>query len=150
MLLNKIKDSAISQGDLVLIIHNTKPLKSGFWRKLREGDAGNNTIFYVLEKPLHKNFDMKASELSSSRTEKGFFVMKDTTVKNDYDKKYNIIADVRGTDAMKLVMDDYDLNSIDLDSKNVKITDDFMKFMEIYNAANKKVSTLESVAMNCI
>ena len=151
-----IKETTIAQGDLVLIINNERPKKSGFWRKIREGKSDDKIIYYILEKPLHKDFDIDDEELSHTHKEKGCFVMKDYTLKNEsYEKfntgyKYNILADIRGVDAVKLVMSDYKLSEIDTESKNVRFTSDFVELMKYYNPSKTRVNQLEEIANSFI
>ena len=148
-MVGEIRESAIAQGDLVLIINNERPTKSGFWRKMREGETADNKVYYILEKPIHKDFDTNDKDLKHTHKENGLFVMKGTTMRYDANK-YNILADIRGTDVVKLVQDNYSLDSIDINSSNVKYTKDFIEFLEIYKRVNKPVRALELVATNYI
>lgn len=143
-MLERIKEKSIAQGDLVLIINNVRPKKSGFWRKIREGKSGDKNIYYILEKPLHKNFNIEDEELKKTHIENGLFVMKSSTVSFD-SCKYNILLDIRGTDAVDLVINNYDLNSINLKSHNVEYTSDFVEFMKFYNKNNIK-NKLQEIA----
>lgn len=106
--MDSLRESAISQGDLVFIVHHTKPEKSGWWRKIRRGHSSRGDIIYILECPVHQNFCLDHPSIKQSRVEFGFCAMTDICVKDGIDNdKYSIILDTRGFAATVVVTNDY-------------------------------------------
>lgn len=148
-----IKDRHIAQGDLVFINHITKPTKTGWWRKLRIGEAKNNVVMYVLEKPMHKDYNFE-TELINCHTENGLCVMAPKTLTegiDGYKPKYEILAYVRGYDAVNLVKENYDLGSkiftcLFEDEQNVIVTKKFLELRKHYAAKEERCSEMESLA----
>lgn len=157
MKVSEIKESKVSQGALVFIYHKTKPYKTGWWRKIREGNTDNRTIYYILEKPMHKGYTLdKASE--NSHEEKGLCVMLDRTLKQGVDdNKYEIMAEVRGVDCVNLTLNDYDLTYLlreyrslehSILTDNVTVTSDFIELVEYYSP--KPVNKLAQLAQELV
>lgn len=70
----QISESNVPQGALCFIKHNTKPYKTGWYRKLRllpTTEMSVDKVAYILERPVHKSYFSKSSE-ELSRTEQGF------------------------------------------------------------------------------
>lgn len=155
---NFIKECKVSQGDLVFIFHKTKPYKSGWWRKIREGSSENNKIYYILEKPMHKGFNIDIASVNS-HSEKGLCVMTDKTLKSGIEyNKYEIMADVRGVDCVLLSANNYNLTNlinsntdyIDENRDNIVITERFKSLLQLYNPQKTKVSDIEVLAGDLI
>lgn len=134
--LNDLK-RGITRGDLVFIINTEKPLKTGWYRVVLECEAEKNEIVLVFEKPVHKNFKKTDNSLVHSRMVKGVFLMKKTTLMFDDTSKYKTIAVVSGVDTVLLQNNSYDITSINQYSKNVEVTEDFVKLVEIYKSKNE-------------
>lgn len=108
MRVGKIGEGAIAQGDLILMLHNEKPCKSGWWRKVRQGETGNNSVLYILEKPLHKDFSLNHPDVRNSRVEFDFCAIKSTTLREGIDGgKYTVMMDVRGFAQAFVMKHDY-------------------------------------------
>ena len=137
---DEIREVNVAQGDLVFIFHKEKPYKTGWWRKVREGSSKNNLIYYVLEKPMHKDFDT-TTDLQAHK-ELNLYVMRDSTIKW-YEKhksnKYEIMADIRGvhnvflsTRGCRLVdILYYASYEVDEDKDDVIITKRFKKLLDL-------------------
>lgn len=140
---DEIRESKVAQGDLVFIYHKIKPYKTGQWRKIREGSTKNNVLYYILEKPMHKNFNINAEINSASHTELGLCVMKSSTIRycevNNIDK-YEIMADIRGVHSVFITKRGYHLANVlynssyemNEDQDDVIITKRFKKLIDIY------------------
>jgi hypothetical protein len=154
---DNIRESSIAQGDLVFIYHKTKPSKTGWWRKIREGSTDNKTIYYILEKPMHKDFDIKY-EIETTHTENGFCVMTDKTLKEGEHYKYEILADIRGSHNILLSSNGYKLNDnmflqksiIPEDKDNVIVTNKFIELIKLYKPQKKKISEIENLVENLL
>lgn len=136
---NKIKDT-IKMRDLVLIVNTEKPLKTGWYRLLIEDEGENKEQVLVFEKPLHKDFDDEDKSLVHSRKIKGVFLMKLSTLMHDKNSKYIVYARVRGIDSVILQRKNYSILSIDLWSKNVDFTNDFVSLISIYKTREQNNS----------
>lgn len=154
---NEIREVNVAQGDLVFIYHKEKPYKTGWWRKVREGSSKNNLIYYVLEKPMHKDFDNTAD--LQAHKELNLYVMKDSTIKwcEKYKpNKYEIMADIRGIHNVFVSTRGYRLvdvlyyasNNITEDKNNVIITKRFKKLIELYTP--NKISDIEILSKQLI
>lgn len=156
---DEIRESKVAQGDLVFIHHKIKPYKTGWWRKIREGSTKNNVLYYILEKPMHKNFDINIEISSASHTELGLCVMKSSTIRycesNNIDK-YEIMADIRGVHSVFITNRGYHLidvlhkssYNVDEDKDNVIITKRFKKLIELYTP--NKTSDIEILSKQLI
>lgn len=151
---DEIRESKVNQGDLVFIYHKTKPYKTGWWRKIREGSTKNDLIYYILEKPMHKDFNIENEINSVSHTELGLCVMKSSTIR--YCAKYEIMADIKGVNSVFLTTRGYHLAdvlykssyNIDEIKDNVIITERFKKLLDLY--IPKKVSDIELLSKELI
>ena len=156
---DEIRESKVNQGDLVFIYHKTKPYKTGWWRKIREGSTKNDLIYYILEKPMHKDFNIENEINSASHTELGLCVMKNSTIRycaaNGIDK-YEIMADIKGVHSVFLSTRGYHLADvlyksnydIDEDKDNVIITKRFKKLIDLY--LPKKTGDIEILSTELI
>lgn len=87
---NYIKPIEIPQGSLVFIFHHKKPMKTGWWRKIRRTAASKETdCIYILEKSFEKNFSKNADQIKNSRVEHGIICMNENTVKLNDIEEYN-------------------------------------------------------------
>lgn len=147
-----INENKVYQGDLILMIHKDHPTKSGWWRKIR--DSKLKDVYYILERPIHKKYNINDEDLKETHQEDGCFIIKANTIsyeqKRGDKEKYNIILSVRGTDTIKLMYNNYNFNWVDLNSNNVSYTKDFVEFLNSYNKRFKEDNILESIANNCI
>ncbi|MGL6184757.1 MAG: hypothetical protein ACRC1T_05195 [Clostridium chrysemydis] len=149
---NFISERRIYQGDLILMIHKEHPTKSGWWRKIRDRELKD--IYYILEKPIHKEYDLASEDLKETHQENNCFVVKANTISYEQKygdiEKYDILLSIRGTDAVNLVIKNYDFNCVDINSNNVDCTKGFIEFLEYYNKRYNKNNILKQVANNCI
>lgn len=143
-----IKNKDVVLGDLALIIHNNKPEKSGWWRKLNS----KGEEVYVLEKPIHKNYKNKIQEFidSKSRFEDGYFVMKESTLSYDENRNnprtFNIIANVSGVYSVGFAALGYDTEK--MDTSSINFTNDFTRFLSYITGESPKVDIIEIVGSN--
>jgi hypothetical protein len=147
-----IGEKYINQGNLTFIIHNEKPVKSGWWRKVRNKEE----VIYILERPVHKDFSLEHPDVKESRIEHGVCVMKANTLSygQNVNNKFNVLASASGL-AQYIIMSNNYLQNIDNDvwekliKENITITDDFEKLFKIY--FNKKsANDIEELARNMI
>ena len=98
MEVNKICEDNISLGDLVFILHKEKPVKNGWWRKVRCGKLNNRNIIYILEKPIHKDFSLSHKDVRDSRIEHGMCIMKQNSLSYGINviKKFDILINAKG------------------------------------------------------
>lgn len=150
-MLGKIEEQYIHQGDLVFLVNTEKPLKTGFYRKVRDYSS-TEEVCYILEKPLHKNFNAEDETLVSSRKEKGIFIMRAKTVRNDkyYNNNYVLLAVIRGVDTILLMQNNYDLTKIDAESKNTCVDSLFINFVQEYEKRNVVQNKIFEIAKNLI
>ena len=137
-----LEENYISRGSLVFIYHREKPEKTGWWRKLVNRDVKenlNNEVVYVLEKPLHKDFNLGKELINKSRIENNTCVMKSTTVA--YSQKnnkgtYELLCEVSGSETYSLIKSDYSLKWFDEDkffnNNNIKYTERFEELVNYY------------------
>lgn len=141
-------ETSVNLGDLVFIVNTKHPTKSGWWRKLKI----NSTTYYVLEKSVHKDFNIEDTSLQTTHRIDEYFVMKPTTVRM-YKDKYLLLVDVGGIQSIELVKNGYDFDSMDLKSDDVIYTKEFEEFMKYYQASkegSKYKSILEDLAYKTI
>ena len=156
---DRINESNVAQGDLAFIYHKTKPMKTGWWRKVREGVCLDKKIYYILEKPMSKNYCAVDAGINSHQ-EFGLCVMTPHTLKLGIDtNKYEIMATVRGTYSVKLVKHDYSLEYIRANNKyhvkmnqvgNIAVTDRFETLLELYAPVTELKTELETLALDII
>lgn len=153
-----IKECKIAQGDLVFIYHKTKPFKTGWWRKIREGSTENRMIYYILEKPMHKDFNIEKASVKS-HVEKGLCIMSPMSVTNGaVMDKYEILADIRGIDSVYLSSRGYQLcdvlnesnRRIDEEKDNIVITKRFKELLELYKPQKNQMSDIETLVKGLI
>lgn len=149
---NFIEESYIPQGSLCLILNEARPTKSGWWRKVKESECkskyGNVETLYVLEKPIHKDFDSEDPLIAKTHKEQGLFVMNKTSLKNGLkDGKYRMLCCIWGTDSVLLSASKYSLGALDCFRGNIKYTNDFVDFYNLVIFGNTK-SLVEEVANN--
>lgn len=99
-----ISNESIKLGDLFFILHTSKPMKTGWYRKVRTDNIGVD-CFVVFEKSVHPNFNAEDKSLSHSRRTDGIFHMLDTTLKST--KSYKILVKATGIMATRILMNDY-------------------------------------------
>lgn len=149
-MLSIIEEKKIALGSLVLIIHGEHLTKSGFWRKIKDNKM--DSYYYILEKPIHRNYDIDDKSLEHTHKEDGLFVVKANTVafeqSNGNPLKYRILTSVRGTDAVNLVRNNYDFTTIDIKSPNVEYTSDFIEFLNLYDLKKKNNNVLKEMTDN--
>ena len=106
---DQIKEGKVAQGDLTLIFHTKKPVKTGWYRKVRCGESEDNNIVYILEKPLHKDFSLNHKDIKSTRIEHGMCMMKASTVRDGWNGEcpYEILIDARGIAQGYIVANNY-------------------------------------------
>jgi hypothetical protein len=159
-----ITEGKVAQGDLVFILHNTKPEKSGWWRKVRQGETDDKTVLYVLEKPIHKDFDLSLPSIKRTHIESGFCVMNTNTVKCGIeDDKYTILIDSRGIAQAFITANDYLLteeglegwmNSFEKFQKDFKITKAGEEYLALLykqkSSTCRKATKIESLVFDTI
>lgn len=147
-----IKERTINQGNLVFIIHNEKPVKSGWWRKVKNKEE----VIYILEKPVHKEFSLEHKDVRESRVEHEVCVMKDSTLSygQDVNNKFEILASASGL-AQYIIMNNNYLQNVNTDTwdklmrENIIVTDNFEKLFSLYTN-EKQYSNIEELAKNMI
>ena len=109
MEVNKICEENVTQGDLVFIIHKEKPIKSGWWRKVRGGKPSNKNTIYILEKPIHKDFNLSHEDVINSRVEHGMCIMKQNSLSYGINvlKKFEILIDAKGVSQVFILQNNY-------------------------------------------
>ena len=146
-----IRETKVAQGDLVFIYHKTKPYKTGWWRKIRSGSGEDKIIYYILEKPMHKNFNMAKASVQS-HVEKELCLMTDKTLKNGIEHdKYEILADVRGVQSVSLSTRGYQLKDrlftskihVAEDKENIFVTKRFEELIELYGRKKEQLSDIK-------
>lgn len=138
---NIIKKATI--GSLVLLINYKRPTKSGWWRLIHDGKLGHT--YLMLEKPLHKYFDVNDEDISFTHKEKGVYVMRLSGVFDSTDcneGKYEVLAVVKGVECILLSNNDYKLCNVvpyeDLEkNKNIFCSN---KFKEVKHMFYKEIN----------
>ncbi|HBJ1650864.1 TPA: hypothetical protein LA460_000082 [Clostridium botulinum] len=133
----KIEESEVHQGDLILLIHKEKPVKSGWWRKVR---LKKKEIVYVLEKPIHKDFSLRHKDIMESRIENGYCVMKSNTLSYGQNilNKFIIFAKAGALSQQYIMNNNYLLGESKKNFDELSNFDDFTtstdgdKFFELY------------------
>ncbi|EGT3606841.1 hypothetical protein FKF97_10590 [Clostridium perfringens] len=147
-----ISERRVHLGDLILMVHKEHPTKSGWWRKMK--DHKLKEVYYILERPIHGDYNINDEKLKETHQENDCFVIKANTISYEERfgdrEKYNIILNIKGTDAINLVNHNYNFNFVEINSENVNYTKDFIEFLKYYNRRFKKESVLEHIANNCI
>lgn len=155
----QIRESDVNQGDLVFIRHIQKSYKTGWYRKVRtqdviKGETSYNKVCYVLEIPVHKDFNANSDD--GSRREQDTYLMMDSSVReygvgeNTYVKtdfrrtaKYEILACLKGVSSVtvpcRLIKQNYSLPFKDwiADSRSI-ITFNFRNMLDKYHKEVKK------------
>lgn len=118
MLVPEINEGNVHQGDLVFILHKEKPMKTGWYRKVKHTCEGSSDLVYVFEKSVHPRFNSNDFTLANSRKEKGIFMLKACTIAKakKYGDQYEILLRVAGVSATRIVLQDYKLKQEDFDS----------------------------------
>ena len=113
MEVNKIYEENVSLGDLVFIIHKEKPVKNGWWRKVRYGKTSNKNIIYILEKPIHKDFNLSHKDIINSRVEHGMCIMKQNSLSYGINvlKKFEILINTKGIAQAFILQNNYLVDS---------------------------------------
>jgi hypothetical protein len=148
-----IGERFINQGNLAFIIHNQKPVKSGWWRKVRNSKA---EVIYILEKPFHKDFSLEHIDIKESRIEHGACVMKTNTLSygQNVENKFNVLASASGL-AQYIIMKNNYLQNVELSvwnelmKESITITNDFEKLFKMH-FNKKQLSSIEEFAQNMI
>ena len=117
MLVPEINESSIHQGDLVFILHKEKPMKTGWYRKVKYTCEGSSDTVYVFEKSVHPKFNSNDFTLANSRKERGIFLLKASTIVQaiKYGDQYEILLRVAGVSATRIVLQDYKLTQKDFE-----------------------------------
>lgn len=151
-MISKIEEKNVHQGDLVFLVNLEKPLKTGFYRKVRDYSLLSEEVSYIFEKPMHKDFDAKDETLIFSRKEKDVFIMKAKTLRdnNYYGNKYVLLAVIRGVDTILLMQNNYDLTKIDKESRNTCVDPLFISFKHEYEKRNNVKNEIFEIAKNLI
>lgn len=151
-----IEEKYIRQGSLSFIIHNEKPEKTGWWRKVRN----NEEVIYILEMPMMKDFNLNNENVKKSRVEYGACVMKSNTLsygQNVLDK-FNVLCTANGIAQYIIMRNDYfrnikrvefDCAMACLNREDFKITDCFEKLFGYYLEGNEE-NNLKAVARNML
>lgn len=133
-----IREKHIHQGNLIFMVHRDHLTKSGWWRKVYDNPNG---VYYILEKPVHKDYDIDDESLKETHKKDNFFIIKANTInyeQNRGDKnKYQILVSVSGTEVVDLVLHNYDINNLDMLSTNVTFVPKFEEFLKYYNDISK-------------
>ena len=149
-----IRITNIPQGALVLILNKERPTKSGWWRKVREkvytGKYSNCETLFVLEKPVHKDFEPDDPNLSETHKEDGFFVMTTTTLKDGVATgKYSILCCLCGTTSVRFALNSFNMGALPTwNTENIDYTDDFVNFYNIVMFGNATKPLVQLIAEN--
>lgn len=142
----------ILRGSLILLINHERPTKSGWWRAIYDGDLED--VYLILEKPLHKNFDINDPSLAHTHIEKNTFVIKLHNLKysiSNGEKKYEILAVIKGVESVILTQNNYDLSKIindNLDFNNNILTSSGFTSVKDILLKKEKMTTLKEIVMN--
>lgn len=147
-----IHEIHVSQGSLIFLHHNEKPVKSGWWRKVKNGDE----VIYVLEKPMHKGFNLELEEVRESRIECGTCVMKANTLNYGQKKgQYDILISAEGLAQDFIVKNNYLKNITKGDwnkllKENITISDDGEELFSLYIKINESSDKIKKFLYNII
>ncbi len=159
VVVKQIKECDVNQGDLVFIRHIQKSYKTGWYRKVRtqdviKGETSYNKVCYVLEIPVHKDFNANSND--GSRREQDTYLMMDSSVreygagdskyaKTDFRRidKYEILACLKGISSVilpgKLIKQNCSLPFKDwiADSRSI-VTTNFRNMIDKYHKEVKQ------------
>ncbi len=148
---------SIPFGSLVFIRHIEKPYKTGWWLKTKNynnEDECKKFGIYVLVKPV-TDFERVSDK---SRCEHGKFIMKGSTLQNNYlyNYKYEIMATIVGVESVIFQEDNYKLTSRIFwakaysDSDNIKVTDEFIELLKYINEKNNRNNDLYELSKHIL
>lgn len=155
MIKESLIENEVHRGDLVFILHRTKPMKTGWYRKSRVSNKNSTETVYVFEKPIHPNFDPNDITLTRSRKERDVFLMKNTTVSFNDNKphlnEYEILVQATGVSAVIILQNGYTIpNSINYTGlADICITDrgvDFLSLVNVIQPFGQEASDIEKYA----
>lgn len=157
MIKDTIKEKNINFGDLVFILHKTKPMKTGWYRKVRLTHMINSNTVYVFEKSIHPNFNVYDTTLIMSKKERGVFFMKDTTLSykdnnpNKGENEYEILVQATGITAINILQHGYTIpNTINYNClTDINITDrgvDFLSLVNVIQPFDREATDIEQFA----
>lgn len=108
MIIDEIKNTSIKQGDLVFILHTEKPMKTGWYRKVRLSNESPDTMIMVFEKAIHPKFSEYDKSLEFAHRTKGVFHMTERTFTTTvYSNPYVTLAIATGVTATQIVQNNY-------------------------------------------
>lgn len=115
-----LEGSNVLQGDLVFIYHRERPVKSGWWRKVRYTNSStlsdrksNGDVVMVLEKYIHPDYIelINIDDCLNTRCEDGVFLMKDKTFSENVQGKYEVFAVASGVASVLITQSGYTIPS---------------------------------------
>lgn len=128
MIVDKISNKQVKVGDLVFILHPSKPMKTGWYRatNLDVTLEGRKEVILVFEKSVHPYFSKNNISLVQSRRKHGVFLMKYSTYTfdNNYDScKYLTLLVATGVSATRIVQSGYEIPKDLVGTDNVETKD---------------------------
>lgn len=149
MIADDIRVKDVRQGDLVFILNKEKPMKTGWYRKIREsnyfyGKVKDDNIFFVFERAIHPKFNAQDESMSLSRKTRGVFHMKGSTIEHDEiccKGKYQILVRTTGITATKILLNDYRVTCSEAELEelsDITITEDGIYCLEQLGLLGKK------------
>lgn len=126
------------RGGLFLIFNYNVPELSGWWRLMFEEDLKDD--YFVLEKPLHKDFDKYKQKLIDDGVKTKYFILSYKTV-DISPKEYEVVAGIGGLEAIKLLQNNYNLAetleySDFLNNRNVYYSQSFTHVRDFFYPKN--------------
>ncbi|WP_252251215.1 hypothetical protein [Clostridium sp. VAP52] len=152
---DRIEEKNIWQGNLIFLIHKEKPTKTGWWRKIRTEDK---EIIYLLEQPMHKDFNLDNEEIKDSRIDRRIktCVMKDSTLRYGQVKldKFDVLASAGAISQMFIIQNNYMKNCNEnnfealMSMGDIMVTEGFEELFRMYIDRNN--NCYKSICSNLI
>lgn len=159
----KILRSAEYKGELILIYHKSRPMKSGWYRYIKDSTfpEPNNKSYsvikvtgdslYVLEKSIHKDFNFDDSTISETRKKDGVYCVGRQSFINKTDsEEYIILAICDGIGSVKIAQNSYKPTVELMNSKHIVYKELGEKILEEMLDKKERKCTLEEEILSII